>query len=237
MYLLEHVGSNHMFYCLSLPCGGGSDKLGCKHNMSPKSNFRRGKASTQASRVRNGPKQFKSNVELRHTYRYVSTNATSTALTPTSLLCSAGTMCTVANTTSVSFYGSVKINQIEMWCPPASQGSSATCSVDWVGFGSSPSREFSDTTVSVATPAYVRCSPPPMSLASFWQTAGSGTLCSIVAPVGTIIDVSLALILQDEDAAAAFSAITAGIAGQVYYLSLDSNVTHRYTPVSLTTTT
>lgn len=204
--------------------------------MSPKNQFRREKASAQASRVRNGPKQFKSNVELRHSYRFVSTNATATALTPSSILASAGTMCTVANSSTINLFSAFKLNQIEMWTPPASQGTSATCSVDWVGLGNSPNREYSDTTVSVATPAYLKCPPPPNSLASFWQTASVTAICTITAPVGTIIDVHLSLILTDDDIGQIGTAIAVGALGNVYYLSLDPNATHRYTPVSLTTT-
>jgi hypothetical protein len=174
---------------------------------------------------------------LRHTYRYVSTSGNPTTITPTSLLCSAGTVCTVANTTVVSMFSAVKLNQIEMWSPPASQGASVTCSVDWIGSANSPNREYSDTSVSVSTPAYVRCPPPPMSLASFWQLASATGICNIVAPVGTIIDVHLSLIMQDDAETQANAAITTGTLGSTYFLSLDSNATHRFTPVSLTSTT
>lgn len=179
---------------------------------------------------------IKSNVVLRHKYRFVSTSATSTGVTPQSILCAAGTICTVVNSVCTSFMGSFKVNRVSIWTPPASQGASATCSVDWPGFANSPSLEFSDTTVSVATPAYVSCAPPPMSLASFWQVSSATTLFTLVAPVGSIIDVELSLILQDNDVAAAASAVATGILGSYYYLSLDPNATHRYTPVSLTTT-
>jgi hypothetical protein len=76
-----------------------------------------------------------------------------------------------------------------------------------------------------------------MSLAAFWQVSGSTTLCAITAPTGSIIDVHLSLIVQDDDATTAQSTVTTGILGNYYYLSLDPNATHRFTPVSLTTTT
>lgn len=124
-----------------------------------------------------------------------------------------------------------------MWSPPASQGAAITCSVEWVG-ANSPNREYSDTSVSVATPAHVSCPPPPMSLAAFWQTASSATLFSLVAPVGSIIDIHLALILSDDDQGSNTPiSVASAVLGQSYYLSLDPNATHRYTPVSLVTTT
>jgi hypothetical protein len=199
---------------------------------------RQNKSSGMQSRAaRMAPQQISSNIVLRHTYRFVSTSGLGTALTPTSLLCAAGTMGVVVNTQVNSFFASVRIRRIVIYTPPASQGSNATCSVDWVGFNNSPNIEQSDTTVSVAQPAIVSTSPPASSLASFWQVAGTATLCTLTAPTGSIIDVSLDLILTDDDAGTlANSTVATAALGIVYYLSLDPNATHRYTPVSLTTT-
>jgi hypothetical protein len=209
--------------------------------LSPQNNLRRGKASPKTSRVKgrnqNGPPQIRSNIELTHRYRFISTSGTSTALTATSLLCAAGTVCYITNSSVVSTYSAVRVNSIEIWTPPASQGSTATCSVDWVGgFVNVVNREISDTSVSVTTPAHIVTGPPPMSLAKFWQTASTTTLCNVVAPTGSIIDVVLSLVVQDTDSAAAVSTVATAVLGQSYFLSLDSNATHRYTPVSLTTT-
>lgn len=208
------------------------------HLPSPQNKSRRGKASPKTSRARNGPSQIASNIQLHHRFRFVSTNATPTAVTARSLLFASGGICTIANSFLSPIYASCKIGLIEMWSPPASQGASATCSVDWSGFANSPNREVSDTTVSVATPAHLVTQPPSMSLAKFWQQDSTTTLFTLVAPVGTIIDVTLQLILNDGDAVSAQSqAVTTGTLGVLYYLSLDPNATHRYTPVSLTTTT
>jgi hypothetical protein len=159
-------------------------------------------------------------------------------VTPTSLLGAAGGIVAVANTTLTTIHSSVKVNQIDIWTPPASQGASATCSVNWVGYNNSPDREYSDTSVSVATPAHVTCSPPQQSLASFWQAASATNLFVVTAPTGSIIDVHLSLIFADgADQAGTGISIATGVLGSNLYLSLDPNATHRYTPVSLTTTT
>jgi hypothetical protein len=186
---------------------------------------------------RMAPPQIRSNVELRHRFRYVSTNSTQTGITPTSLLLAAGSVCTVANTTVTSFQGSVKVNRVEMWSPPSAQGSATTCSVEWVGYQNSPNREVSDTSVSVAQPAYVVSGPPASSLAAFWQVASATVLFYLVAPIGTIIDVHLSTILTDDDVASATVGVAAGTLGASYFMSLDPNATHRYTPVSLISTT
>jgi hypothetical protein len=189
------------------------------------------------SSAANGPRQTKSNIEIRHQYRFTSTSGTFTGITPTSLLCAMGTMGTAVNTSVQSFFASCKVNQIEIWSPPASQGSSVTCSVNFAGYANAPNREYSDTSVSVSTPAHLVCSPPPQSLASFWQTAGTNTVFQISAPTGSIIDIWVFGILQDSDDTYAFTLVAAAVVGNVYYLSLDPNATHRYVPVALTTTT
>jgi hypothetical protein len=181
--------------------------------------------------------QFQSNVRLRHRYRFTSTSGTATSITPTSLLCAAGTICTDTNVLVVSAFQSVKVRRVEIWSPPAAQGDSVTCSVEWTGFQNSPNVEHSDTSVSVAVPAHVSCSPPRNSLASFWQVASTTGLFVITAPTGSVIDVVLDLVMSDDESPAANAAVTTATINLSYYLSLDPNSTHRFVPVSLITTT
>jgi len=185
---------------------------------------------------RMAPPQIKSNVMFKHKFRFVSTSATATSITPTSLLGAAGTVCYAVNANVAAINASVKLNRISMWSPPSAQGSSVTCSVDWIGSANSPNQEISDTSVSVAQPAYLSTSPPNQSIASFWHVSSDAAICTLVAPVGTIIDVDLDLVLQDDDLSAVVIAVAVGAAGVQYFLSLDPNATHRYIPVSLTTT-
>jgi hypothetical protein len=99
--------------------------------------------------------------------------------------------------------------------------------------------EVSDTSVSVMKPAHIVAIPPQSSLASFWQSPGiaNNQLFNIVAPTGSIIDVHLSLILQDDDNGSAITGTVAtAVIGTTYYLAMDNVATHIYTPVSLTTT-
>jgi len=151
----------------------------------------------------------------------------------------AGAICTTSLINVTCFSAAVKLNHIKMWSPPASQGSAVTCSVLWAGSVTpfTPDKEESDTSVSVAVPAHLHARPPKNSLASFWQTVSSNNLFTLSAPVGTVIDVNLSLILYDDDGpSAANITTTAATFGATYYLSLDPVATHRYVPVSLTTT-
>jgi hypothetical protein len=189
----------------------------------------------------NKPPQIKSNIIVRHVYRFVSQDnaiATPTALTPTSLLCAAGTFGITTNTTVRSMFQSVRVNKISAWAPSPFQGTAATVSVEWVGSISSQlsNLEISDTSNSVSTPAIIHAVPPHNSLASFWQQPSNDTLCTMNAPSGTIIDIDLSLILQDDDTSFADTTVATAVVGDTYYLSLDPNATHLYTPVSLRTT-
>lgn len=171
-----------------------------------------------------------------HKYRFTSTSGTATALTPTSILLAAGSVGTVTNTTVVSLATSVRISNITIWTPPASQGATATCAIDWIGSANAPNREVSDTTVSVSVPARVSSAPPPNSLASFWQTSSASTLCVLTAPTGSVIDVQMTLILSDTDQVQGTVGVATAVIGALYYMSLDPNATHRFVPVSLVTT-
>jgi len=183
------------------------------------------------------PPQIQSNVRVRHTYRFTSSSATATAITPTSTLGAMGGISAAANTNVSSFFGSFLVREVKIYTPPASQGAAATCSLEWIGLANSPNVEVSDTTVSVSDPAVIRARPPVNSLASFWQLASTTPYMTLTAPVGSIIDISLEGVLFDDDVAQAVNAVAASSLGSVYYLSLDPNATHRYAPVSLTTTT
>lgn len=184
------------------------------------------------------PPQIKSNIVLKHKYRFTS-SANGTYVVPSvALLAAAGSFTKTTNSIVNSLFGSVKLDRIEMWSPPASQGSFATCSVEFIGQTQANTVEYSDTSVSTAQPAHLNCVPPPQSLASFWQTGAGGgvNLFTIVAPVGSIIDVSLSLILWDDDIGATSTAVATAALGNVYYLALDNATGHSLPPVSLTTT-
>jgi hypothetical protein len=182
------------------------------------------------------PSQIKSNIELVHRYRFVSSSPTPTAITGSSLLGCLGTVCTASNAQLVPFFGSVRVQSIEIWAPPAAQGGAATCSVEWIGSNNTPNREHSDTTVSTAQPAHVKAVPPPQSLASFWSTFASGSVATITAPTGSIIDLVVSAILFDDTNNTGTYTVTTSTLGNVYYLSLDPVASHRFAPVSLTTT-
>jgi hypothetical protein len=147
-------------------------------------------------------------------------------------------MGTTTNTTVTSFFQSVRIKKIRIFSPPPSQGSVATCSVEFSGTSSSfGSQEISDTSNSVAQPAMIDTAPPRNSLASFWSSAGNvGQLAVINCPSGSIVDLTVDLILSDDDQTNPTRAVSTAVIGTVYYLALDNGTGHVLVPTSLTTT-
>jgi hypothetical protein len=190
-------------------------------------------------RLRMAPPQIASNVIVNHTYRFTSTSNAVQAISSSDLVLAAGCVGSSTNATVSSFFSSVKVSKIEIWAPPAAQGSSATCSLEWASQSNANNFESSDTSVSTAQPAHISTRPPARALASFWQTPGiaNAQMCNIVAPTGSIIDVHMQLILQDDDNGSVVTrAVATAVVGTVYYLALDNATGHVYPPVSLTTT-
>ncbi len=182
------------------------------------------------------PPQLRTNVILKHRYRFTSTNASPQTIIDNDVVGIAGAVCSVANSSLSMIAASVKIHSIEIWSPPASQGTAATCSVEWLSTYS-PSIEVSDTTVSVSKPAHVKAQPPPGSAAAFWINPGNvQNIMKITAPVGSIIDVKCTHVLLDTGTAGTSYAVAAGTLGALYYLPLDGS-SDTYIPTSLTTTT
>jgi hypothetical protein len=180
---------------------------------------------------------LETNVRLAHRYRFAASAAFTGAVEFVDIAGAMGTMGTVTNTTVTAWTSSLRIRGIEMWTPPPSQGASATCSIDWYSSANQPSLEFSDTSVSTAQPAHVRCSPPAKSLAAFWQGASSATTAfTLVAPAGTIIDLMVEGIMEDADLVGLTFGVATAVLGHAYYLALDGFASNLLVPVSMVTT-
>jgi hypothetical protein len=183
------------------------------------------------------PPQLKTNVQLTHTYRFMCNNNGTYNITPDTLLLAAGCVGSVTNTTVVGIFASCRINYLEMWAPPASQGQLSTISCEWLGLTpNEPNIEVSDSSVSVAYPAYLRAKPPMRSLGCFWQTTNGNDICQLTVPSGTLIDVSLSLVMFDQDLARPSSAVATAVVGEIYYLALDGPSSNHLTPIAMATT-
>jgi len=186
----------------------------------------------------NTPSQISSNVVTSHKFRFTATSAYSSHIMISYLLGCAGTIGTATNSATTNIYRSVRIKSVEVWSPIASIGSFATCSVNWFTNSTyTNSIEVSDTSVSVTTPAHVISRPPKNSLASFWlNLATDENVFVLTCPTGSIIDVSLQLVVSDDEAAATTNSVATAVIGTLYYLALDGPSSNLLVPVSLVTT-
>jgi len=181
--------------------------------------------------------QLRTNVVKTHRFRFIASSAlVNVPLTPTSLLGACGGVCTVANSVLTPFNRTVKIARLEMWAPTSSSTTGATCAVNWIGSGSSPNLEVSDTTINVSRPAHVLAYPPADSLSAFWSQPAATQLCTLSGPGGTVVDITLRYIETDQTTAVSDQAITTGTLKVQYYLALDGPGTNLLVPVSLNTT-
>jgi len=182
----------------------------------------------------NKPPQIKANPIVKHKFRFSSATGTTTEITSNNLITCCGNIATTTTNVRAIAYA-VKVNQISIWSPPAAQGSNSTCSVNWFGLNS-PNVLISDTTVSVATPALIHSKPPPKSVAAFWNNGGTNnSVIDITAPSGSIIDVDLSFVFNDNaNGAGLSSTVIAKTVGDLYYSGLDGTFTSTsFPPISL----
>jgi hypothetical protein len=191
-------------------------------------------------RLRTGPSQLKTNIEIKHQFRFTSTSAALTGVKAPNIIAAAGVVATTASL-GYSVNQMMKVNRIEVWTPPPSQGASVTCSILFPATNQSQPREVTDTSVSTAVPAHIVAVPPPNSLCGFWNGGNVATvLFSLVAPPGSIIDLWISAVLNDGTAVGASqtqAVLVGATVGSLYYCSLDSVVSAGsiYLPVGLTT--
>ena len=178
--------------------------------------------------------QLASNIIGNHNYRFTCSAAVSDAsITILDILGVVGSVATTTTSTT-NICQSFRINKISIWGPGSLTGS--TVSVNFPGGVNSVSKEFSDTTINSAECAHVSCKPPKNSLASFWQVNGVVTrLFLLTAPLGSIIDLNLTTILNDNDPLITSTVTGPASIGTLYYLALNHTTTKTIRPVSLLT--
>jgi hypothetical protein len=183
------------------------------------------------------PPQLKSNLVTTHKFRFLSSTNNVQTITAQELITMCGNV--AATTTSAySIWGAVKLKRVSVWAPPPSQGSAITTSCVWSAGTSGQNfvnMEVSDTSNSVATPAVIHTSPPKESQASFWQNVGNNAdLFNLVAPTGSIIDVTVDMVLADNELPPIDSTVVAATVGDIYFSGLNG-WGGTYAPVSLST--
>jgi hypothetical protein len=197
---------------------------------------RSGRRGDEPRKNSSKPPQIPTSPSMTRTWRFSSTSATKQTIGCVDLCGIAGAVCSVANTTlQISSVG-VKVHKVSIWTPPASQGASATCQIQWFSKDGDLVQEASDTSMSTSIPAHIVSKPPTGSQAWFQLGAAGNTLVmDITAPVGSIIDVHCTHVFLDGVIGSPYT-VAAGALGVLYYLPLDG-ASDVFLPVSLVTTT
>lgn len=133
-----------------------------------------------------------------------------------------------SSTVAYALFGSFRVKEIEMWCCqiPTAGSPLATCAVSFpLGSTFQSNREYSDSSLSSASPAHLRVRPPGQEYASFWQTYTSTTaFMAFSCTQNTIIDILFECVLRDGTANVPSTvAVTAATTGAIYYEPLDGH--------------
>jgi hypothetical protein len=159
------------------------------------------------------------------------------SINPNNILASVGNIATGMNTL-YSFWGSVKISSIEMWCPSVNNATTE-CSVEWIASLYGKTKTVQDASNSVTYPAHIKTVPPKETLASFWQSTSTDDFFNIsTSASNTIVDLTVSLTMGD-NFLNNFVTTTIGAAtvGNIYYLGLDGldSATSKFNVLSLPT--
>jgi hypothetical protein len=182
--------------------------------------------------------QLKSNIQVSHVYRFVSsTNPTKLSITSASILGAIGVFVT-SSTTAVPIAESFKISKLVVMTVGGTNTS--TVAVQWyagANFASS-TIEVSDSSLSTTVPAYVVTRPPKGSISSFWVNgADSVPMFEISGGEVTYIDLHVSYVLADASFTPPTITLTSSpTPGELYYLALDGPSSNILVPVSLVTT-
>jgi len=140
----------------------------------------------------------------------------------------------VATSATASFriWGAVRLKEIEMWSAGALGTTGASLpqnliGVEWFGTTNSymNSVKVTDSSMGIK-PAYLRVKPPKESSSDFWISQGgqsdtTTTLFAINGSIGAVVDVTMLVVLVDDEAASAGPTTTGMTAGTVYWGYLD----------------
>jgi hypothetical protein len=144
----------------------------------------------------------------------------------------------VANTAVTCLFGTLRIKRVQIWAPPLTSGTNEV-EILWGVQGQAnmnPVR-VTDVSVSTAFPAYISTSPPPNSVASFWQNVGvNQDMFKISCPTASYIDVTLELTLWNNEGSGFNTTVALATLGDMYYMSLDGPTPHDMQPIGLNTT-
>jgi len=127
-------------------------------------------------------------------------------------------------TTAYSIIGAARIKKIRIWSPIISAFTPQEVQIEWNGGLYAPSAIHSATSEGLF-PAKLETSPPHLSSPDLWSLSEASNagevLFSVTCPAGSVIQLSLAVRLMDDEAAPTILVIAGGTVGKTYYGYLD----------------
>jgi len=178
---------------------------------------------------------------LGHTFRFTnSANQVGVAITGAQLQGALGTIGTATNSTVRPWASSVRIHRITIW-PSAGSNPPIAPGVEWGAISGALKDEgkYTGLPYGITQEKAIVSKPPKKSLCADWLSLTAmnvTTLFYVTAPAGSILDISVSFTLAAAFvSSASISTATAAI-GTIYYLSLDGNSSHIWSPLGLPTT-
>ncbi len=209
---------------------------------SQRSKARRGGLNEQMPRqqVQLAPPPFRASLALRQKFRFAASSAASDLQITSGDLRDLIVMATGA-TAANNLLASVRVRQIWVWGPMASDLKPVTVSVEFPQTGDAygaPAVIVSDTSMGAMRSAFLAVKPPKTALASQWLNLAVTTtpLFQLTFPSDSIVDVSFDLVLQNGQGASSPSAPVSGAtAGVVYIRALDNRTGTVLVPIAFPT--
>jgi len=195
------------------------------------------RSNPRSTNVAMKPPQIQSVPTIRTVARFVNRQVNNStiiqAISNNAIVISGGIVASGANT-GYPFHGFFQIKRIRLWSVPNATTTNVqapTIGIRWfntvAGTLGDTNSQSSDTSLSLAIPAFVDTVPPPGSAASFWQGPSTNTIFNIFISNTTavVMDIHLDWKINDNANGAVSSVSTAGTmtVGNVYFPSIDGS--------------
>lgn len=185
------------------------------------------------------PPQFNAAIQFKHRFRFQSVSNNTTTITTQNLMSLLVMQSSSTDTNLYSLYSAFRLRKIYVWSA-SGDVSVEFIATDSANIGARPA-VISDLSLGTTYLSKICAIPPRTSAAATWQnvtstnTTTTGAQFQLTAPSGSIIDVIMDIVLQNNDPtfSVQLAAVPpAQVAGTVYQNYLDGLTTAAYPPVS-----
>jgi len=127
-------------------------------------------------------------------------------------------------TTAYSIIAAIKVKRVRIWSPIVAAFTPVQVQLEWNGGLYAPSAIHSAISEGL-TPAKLESSPPPGSSPDLWSITGASNLAEVLfslsCPTGTVVQVTTALRLMDDEPAPTPVVAVGATIGKTYFGNLD----------------